>query len=92
MLEPNVAISYTAHYQLANRLAFTWKLATLGIPTVLIYLGFIGDTGMKDRFLSPTDWEQTFAAYAKSSGCQSLFERRLECGAAPAWLLRFTEV
>jgi len=87
LLEPNVAISYTAHYQLANRLAFTWKLVTLGIPTVLIYLGFIGDTGMKEPFPTSTEWEHTFKDYAAPSACHSLFERRLDCGAAPAWLL-----
>jgi len=26
----------------------TWTLATLRIPTIVIYLGFIGDTEMKD--------------------------------------------
>jgi hypothetical protein len=87
LLEKQATISCDSHYQLANRLAFTWKLATLGIPTVLIYLGFIGDTGMKDPFLTRTDWEDAFDDYAKPSACRSLFERRLDCGAAPAWLL-----
>ena len=41
-------ISRDSHYQLSNRLAFTWKLATLGVPTVLVYLGFIGDEGIRD--------------------------------------------
>jgi hypothetical protein len=85
--EPKAAISCNSHYQLANRLAFTWKLATLGIPTVLIYLGFIGDTALKEPFLTTTDWEQTFDGYAKPSACRSLFERRIDCGAASAWML-----
>jgi len=88
-LEPNVAISCDSHYQLANRLAFTWKLATLGIPTVLIYLGFYGDTGIADvgpPFQSSDDWRQTVEAYVAAIGCGALFERRLDCGAAPAWM------
>ena len=27
-------------------LAFTWKLTSLGIPTVVVYLGFLGDSGI----------------------------------------------
>ena len=29
------------HYQLSNRFAWSWKLATLEIPVVLVYLGFL---------------------------------------------------
>ena len=35
--DSRVTISRDTHYQLANRLAFTWKLASLGIPVALIY-------------------------------------------------------
>ena len=45
-VDPRFDIRLTSHYQLANRLAFTWKLASLGIPVVLIYLGFTGDEGI----------------------------------------------
>lgn len=31
---PGVAISRDSHYQFANRLAFSWKLAAMGVPTV----------------------------------------------------------
>jgi hypothetical protein len=89
-LDPSVLISRDSHYQLANRLAFTWKLATLGIPTVLIYLGFLGDSGIVDQgtpLTSEADWQSTFEDYAKPSACRSLFEQPLDCGAAPAWLL-----
>ncbi len=44
---PGIAISATSHYQPSNRLAFAWKLATLGIPTVLIHLGLTGDEGLQ---------------------------------------------
>ena len=44
-----VNISRGSHYQLANRVAFMWKLASLGIPTVLVYLGFTGDEGHQGR-------------------------------------------
>ncbi len=38
-----IKISHDSYYQLSNRIAYTWKLASLGIPTVLLYLGFTND-------------------------------------------------
>jgi hypothetical protein len=55
-----VRISRDNVYQLSNRVAFAWKLATLGIPSVLVYLGFIGDKGMEGGFASPADWNALF--------------------------------
>src|SRR5581483_5853402 len=43
---PSIKLRIDSHYQLSNRLAFAWKLASLGVPTVLVYLGFWGDTGI----------------------------------------------
>jgi hypothetical protein len=34
-------ISRDSHYQMSNRFAWAWKLTELGMPVVLIYLGFI---------------------------------------------------
>lgn len=45
---PGVRISIESHYQLGNRLATAWKLASCGLPVVLLYLGFTGDTGIRD--------------------------------------------
>jgi hypothetical protein len=87
---PAVAISRDAHYQLSNRVAFAWKLASLGVPTVLVYLGFFGDTGIVDAgvpFDSDAHWQACFWEHAASIVPADLFERRLDCGAAPAWLL-----
>ena len=38
---PGFALSAGSHYQLGNRFAFAWKLATMGTPVVLVYLGFL---------------------------------------------------
>ncbi len=89
-VDAGVTINCSSYYQLANRLAFTWKLASLGVPTVLIYLGFCGDTGIRDvgpPFENADDWSKTFFAYSATSGSQPLFGRRLDLGAAPAWML-----
>jgi hypothetical protein len=60
----DVNISVTTHYQLANRLAWTWKLAECGLPVVLLYLGFTGDTYFeKDYFRDAAHWQRAMGAY-----------------------------
>jgi hypothetical protein len=89
-ISARTAISRDSHYQLSNRVAFSWKLASLGIPTVLVYLGFIGDEGIVDAGVPFTDsahWKTAFAEYAHAVVPEALFERRIECGAAPTWFL-----
>jgi hypothetical protein len=86
----STTISRDSHYQLSNRLAFAWKLASFGIPTVLVYLGFIGDEGIADvgaPFADQAHWESVFAGYAYSVVPKSIFEKRIDCGAAPVWFL-----
>jgi hypothetical protein len=86
----STSISRDSHYQLSNRVAFAWKLASAGVPTVLVYLGFWGDDGIADAgapFRSAAHWETVFAEYACAVAPKELFEYRLDCGAAPMWLL-----
>jgi hypothetical protein len=78
------------HYQLSNRIAFAWKLADLGVPTVLVYLGFTGDEGIRDAgvpFQDHADWESAFGAYAHSIVPKNTFESRINCGDAATWFL-----
>jgi hypothetical protein len=57
-------LSTDSHYQLANRVAYLWKLASLGIPTVLLYLGFTGDTYFERDYLRNADhWQRVMGAY-----------------------------
>jgi hypothetical protein len=90
-IDSRVSISRDSHYQLANRLAFTWKLATLGIPVVLIYVGFTGDEGIRADagvpFANDADWQLAFAKYVEGTVPLELFDRRLEFGGTPVWLL-----
>ena len=46
---PGWSLSRDSHYQLANRFAWAWKLADMGLPTILIYLGFLNAAEMKDQ-------------------------------------------
>ena len=34
-------LSRDIHYQLSNRFAWSWKLLQLGVPVILVYLGFV---------------------------------------------------
>ena len=87
----DVQISVDSHYQLANRIAFMWKLATLGIPTVLVYLGFTGDDGIRDAgmpFDNDDHWRVAFGGHTKAIIPKAMLDgERLDLGSAPAWLL-----
>jgi hypothetical protein len=53
-------LSLKEFFQLSNRFAFSWKLATMGIPVVLVYLGFLeaDDMGTRSRILKDGEsWE-----------------------------------
>ena len=60
-------IARDTHYQMSNRFAWSWKLTALGIPVVLVYLGFLKADEMKDRgqpFASHEDWERLVKAHS----------------------------
>jgi hypothetical protein len=90
LIDPVVHLSSERHYQLANRIAFAWRLASLGVPVVLVYLGFLGDTGIADvgpPFVSNEAWEQALRSYTADVFPSQLWEKPIECGGAPFWFL-----
>jgi hypothetical protein len=87
---PGVGISRDRHYQLSNRVAFAWKLASLGVPSILMYLGFIGDEGIEDvgpHFRSETHWRETVWDYMKPVLPSDFVERPIPCGSATMQLI-----
>ena len=61
-------LSRDHHYQLSNRFAWAWKLASLNVPIVLLYLGFINAKDMADQgpiLQSELHWENTLKNYGK---------------------------
>lgn len=61
------AISRDDHYQISNRFAWSWKLATLGVPVVLVYLGFLNAVDVSDLgppFGSARDWEAVLRGHS----------------------------
>ena len=82
---PGVNISRDTHYQLANRVAFSWKIATLGIPVILVYLGFLGDKGIADigePFRDAKHWEQELWKYMDTKLPCKFIDRWIDCGEA----------
>ena len=59
--------SRDTRYQMANRFAWAWKLTELGVPVVLVYLGFLNADEMQDRsapFASDAEWQQLVQAHS----------------------------
>ena len=68
-LGPGWNLSQDTHYQLANRFAWGWKIAAMGMPVILVYLGFLNAREMVGRNLisdNPT-WEKMVKEYAGES-------------------------
>ena len=79
-------ISRDSHYQLSNRFAWSWKLASLGVPVVLVYLGFLYATDIAkggNLFHSEAHWERVIKGHSEGvvdSGC---WGRWLDVDGAP---------
>ena len=55
-----------SHYQLSNRFTWAWKLASLGVPVVLVYLGFLNAQDMakgEKLFRCCADWERALKTH-----------------------------
>ena len=79
-------LSAEHHFQLANRFAWSWKLATFGVPVVLLYLGFLDATEMKDRgspFENEDEWRNTLLEHYRGVIDAMWWERTLDVGGTP---------
>ncbi|HPV14642.1 MAG TPA: hypothetical protein PL126_03215 [Candidatus Cloacimonadota bacterium] len=75
-----IKISHDSHYQLSNRIAYTWKLASLGVPTILLYLGFLNDpywiSKRKRHFGTDGEWLEEIKRYFKQVGAHPLLDKK----------------
>lgn len=82
-------------FQLANRFAWSWKLATLGVPVVLVYLGFLDAVEMADKntrlFASDDDWTHTLPEYCRETIDMACWERTLDVEGTPLLPLTRTD-
>ena len=87
---PGIALTHARSYQFANRIAFAWKLATMGIPVALVYLGFLGDDAIavpSDRLNTCKEWKDVFMSHAKSHFPECGLDRPICCGPESFWVL-----
>ncbi|MEE9443064.1 MAG: hypothetical protein V3V99_10410 [candidate division Zixibacteria bacterium] len=80
-------LSHENHYQLCNRFAWSWKLATLGIPVVLVYLGFLNADEMPNPFSGAQSWDKAVRDYAKDLVPESVWGSKLTLDDAPIYPL-----
>jgi hypothetical protein len=79
---PGLNLSRDTHYQLANRAAWAWKVTSLGVPVVLIYLAFLDDQGIADVGEPIRDdghWISLMKDYTRGILPESFFNRWLPC-------------
>lgn len=87
---PDVHISRDSHYQLSNRVAYCWKIASMGIPVLLIYLGFIGDNGISNvgpPFRDSEHWQSVMQTYTHGVMPMEFLDRWIPCGKAQMRML-----
>ncbi|MBM4049880.1 MAG: hypothetical protein FJ279_32695 [Planctomycetes bacterium] len=84
---PGVCLSRDSHYQLANRVAFAWKLATMGLDVVLVYMGFTGDSAVGVQLRDQRHWRQTMEDHARGILPPAFFDQEIACGLASMQML-----
>lgn len=77
------ALSRDWNYQMSNRFAWAWKLTDLGIPVVLVYLGFLcademGDEG--EPLADAKDWQNLVKRHSQVLFPATVWGQRWACG------------
>jgi hypothetical protein len=76
-------LSRDAYYQISNRVAWGWRLASLGVPVTSLYLGFVQDPYWpSDQFESSEDWLEAARKYLGNVVPVEILNRRLDCSTA----------
>ncbi len=85
-ITPGFSLSTDSKYQLSNRFAFAWKVASLGIPVVLIYLGFLKAEDMSKGntlFNSHSDWDSCVTTGGESCVPNEAWNRTFDINGTP---------
>lgn len=95
-IKPFWSLSRDSHYQLCNRFAWSWKLAKLGVPVILMYLGFLQANEMADLgkpFADHETWLGTIMSHARGFVPDSAWGSCLMVDGTPMYtLIRSCEV
>ena len=75
------------HYQMSNRFAWSWKLAQLGVPVVLVYLGFTGardmTRGAEVPFTDAGAWDAAVRKHSAPLFPDEIWNKTLEVNGVP---------
>lgn len=66
------------HYQMSNRFAWSWKLSELGVPVVLVYLGFLDcqDMAADSKIIAnDADWQRLVRAHSATIAPPDVWNR-----------------
>ncbi len=71
-------LSIDKKYQLSNRFAWCWKLASMGIPVILVYLGFLKAYEWKNDFFESLEkWEKIIKDYSKNIVPENIWDTKI---------------
>ena len=80
-------LSRDHHYQLSNRFAWAWRLADLGVPVALLYLGFLNAQEMDGKdtelFQSAAQWAAAVREYGADVVDNACWGQELDLGGTP---------
>lgn len=83
----NWQISRDGHYQMSNRFAWSWKLAELGVPVALVYLGFLKASDMSKPgevpFADAGAWEALVRSHSAPLFPWEVWDRRWSVNGVP---------
>jgi len=80
------ALSRDWNYQMSNRFAWAWKLTDLGIPVVLVYLGFLSANEISDQgkpLADAADWHNVVKRHSQALFHAAVWGQRWTCGGQP---------
>jgi hypothetical protein len=83
------ALSRDSHYQMSNRFAWGWKLASMKVPVVLVYLGFLQAAEMSDcgkPFNAAEDWSCVVRGHGNGIVPESVWDNRLDVEGTPLYV------
>jgi hypothetical protein len=91
------ALSCDFHYQISNRFAWAWKVASLGTPVILVYLGFLNsldmDHGGRTILTSAEHWQKSVLASSQGIVPPAVWNQKLAIGDIPlVTLIRAADV
>lgn len=87
---PGWGLSKDTCYQISNRFAWSWKVASLGVPVILVYLGFLNAEEMVDQgvpFHSNEEWNSIIRKYSHGIVPDLAWNTRLEINGTAMYAL-----